>query len=233
MELLKRCWRSVIDYFRARTWLVIWLAIFAASLILLAATGQFHTQGNGYPTIYEWSAIAIHVGVWLIAKLALKHDLTEEYLLGLIFGIQWEFLTEPYWTYLPHKVNVLVWRDIPILMLMAWGLAFALALLLSHWIGKKLFGLDAKSLVFDWRILLCDAIAISVVGGAAEWTYGVLLGCWKYEVDFGLGKSPLGLGWEIHIGYMIVMFWYGTTFRVWKMKLEGALPVGSEQANRE
>ena len=48
-------------------------------------------------------------------------------------------------------------------------------------------------------------------------------------MEFGIGKSPLGLGWEIHIGYVIVMFWYGTTFRVWKLKLEGSLPVGPKQ----
>lgn len=230
MGFLRKCWDGFIGYFKARLWLVLWLAIFAVSLALLAVTGQFHTQGNGYPTIYEWSAIAIHVGIWLIAKVFFKRDLTEEYLLGLIFGIQWEFLTEPYWTYLPDKINVLVWKDIPILMLMAWGLAFALSLLLSHWIGRKLFGLSVKEIVFDWRVLLCDALAISVVGGAAEWTYGILFGCWEYNMEFGIGKSPLGLGWEIHIGYIIVMFWYGTTYRVWKLKLEGALPAGPKQA---
>ena len=49
-------------------------------------------------------------------------------------------------------------------------------------------------------------------------------------MPFDLGNSPLGLGWEVHIGYIIVMFWYGTTFRVWKLKLEGALPVNPPPA---
>jgi hypothetical protein len=224
MQLIRRWARGLVGYFKARRWLMLWLGIFAVSLVVLALTGQIHMQGDGYPTGYELGAIGIYSAIWLIAKVAFKRDLTEEYLLGLIFGIQWEFLTEPYWTYLPDKFNVLVWKDIPLLMLMGWGAAFTLSLLLSHWIGKKLFGLDAKSIVFDWRVLLCDAIAISVVGTAGEWTYGILLECWTYNVDFGLGKSPLGLGWEVHIGYLIVMFWYGTTFRVWKLKLEGALP---------
>ncbi len=229
MGSVRKCWRGFVGYFKARPWLVTWIIIFAAGLALLAVTGQVHMQGDGYPTSYELTAVGIYVAIWLIAKVLFKHDLTEEYLLGLIFGIQWEFLTEPYWTYLPDKFNVLVWKDIPLLMLMGWGAAFTLSLLLSHWIGKKLFKLNAKEIVFDWRVLLCDALAVSLVGIGGEWIYGILLGCWEYNMDFGIGKSPLGLGWEIHIGYVIVMFWYGTTFRVWKLKLEGSLPVESKR----
>jgi hypothetical protein len=225
MGMNRSAWGDFIGYFKARPWLVTWLAIFAVSLVVLAVAGQIHTQGDGYPTAYELGAIGIYAGIWIAAKVFFKTDLTEEYLLGLIFGIQWEFLTEPYWTYLPDRFNVLVWKDIPLLMLMGWGAAFTLSLLLSHWFARKIFKLDVRKMVFDWKILFCDAVAVSIVGVAGEWLYGILLGCWVYNVDFGIGKSPLGLGWEIHIGYVIVMFWYGTTLRVWKLKLEGALPV--------
>jgi hypothetical protein len=214
----------VLDYFKARTWLVIWLAVCAAAVVLLAVTGNVHTQGDGWPTALECSCVVIPLAVWALFKLALKIDLAEELLLGTLFGIQWEFLTEPYWTYLPDKFNVLVWstKDIPLLALMGWGTNFALALLLSEWLGKRLFGKEPRQLVIDWRVLLTDTVAIQIVGSAAEWLYGVYFHGWDYTMDFGLGLSPLGLPWEVQIGYTLVFYWYGTTMRVWRLKLEGA-----------
>jgi hypothetical protein len=91
----------------------------------------------------------------------------------------------------------------------------------SNWLARRFFKLTPEKLLFDPRILLCDAIAIQIVGSLAEWTYGILFHCWDYAISFGIGKSPLGLGWEVHIGYVFVFFWYGTTMRVWKSRLEG------------
>jgi len=215
-------WKSIRNYFKNRPWLGMWIGIFSAALILLGVTGNLHTQGNGLPTIYEIGFVSIVIIVWVIAKVFFKNDLTEEYLMGILFGIQWEFLTEPYWTYLPDRFNILAWhgKDIPLLALGGWGTTMTMALVISNWLGKRLFGLSGLKLLFDWRILLCDALAIQFMGTMAEWTCGILLKCWTYNLGFGMGKSPFGLGWEIHIGYMIVMFWYGTTMRVWKYKLE-------------
>ncbi len=203
--------------------LLIWSAIIGAFLTILAVTGLLHTQGDGFPTSYEWGIVGSVVLIWIVARFLFHTDFSEEYLLGFIFGVQWEFLTEPYWTYLPGKFNILAWKDVPIMALVGWCSAFALTLHLSEWLGKKIFQLSGLRLIFDWRILICDAVAIQIVGVSAEWLCGVLLKCWTYNVDFGLGKSPIGLGWELHIGYVIVMFWYGTTLRVWKSKLEGRI----------
>ncbi len=212
-----------LGYFKARPWLVAWLGIFAAAIGLLGLTGNIHLQGSGRPTWLEWSVIIIAAAVWLFAKLVLHTDLSEEYLFGTLFGIQWEFLTEPYWTYLPDRFNVLAWKDIPLMGLAGWGTNFTVALFFSEWIGRKAFKLSAKKIIFDWRVLLCDALSIQLIGSGAEWLYGIHFHGWDYNLGFGMGKSPLGLGWEVHLGYMIVFFWYGTTMRVWKRKLEGAL----------
>ena len=216
---------SFFNYFKNRPWLITWLFIFSLAIIILALTGNIHTQGNGKVTVYEWGLILSTIGIWIIANFLFKRDLTEEYLMGIIFGIQWEFLTEPYWTYLPDKFNVLAWKgkDIPLLALMGWGAVFTLAVIFSNFIGKTVFKLHPKQLIFDWRVLICDAIAIQLFGSFAEWLFGIVFHCWDYNLSFGIGKSLLGLGWEVHIGYMIVMFWYGTTFRVWKLKLENDL----------
>jgi len=222
----KSSWsRGLIGYFSRRRWLVWAAGLFIVVFALLYLTGQIHAQGDGYPTLYELSMPLGAVLIWLFFKFALKQDLIEEFFMGWMFGIQWEIMTEPYWTYLPGKLNILVWagKDIPLLALAGWGPAFTLAILLSEALGKRLFGLNLRKIVFDWRTLVLDAVGIQVVGSLLEWFYGIKLHCWDYNIDFGIGKSPLGLGWEIHIGYMIVMFWYGTTFRVWKLKLEGKL----------
>jgi len=222
MKIFAGIKKALYLYFKARPWLVMWSILIIGCLTLLAAAGQIHTQGNGYPTIYEASVITTAIFVWLIAKFRFKTDLMEEYVLGWIFGIQWEFLTNPYWTYLPGKFNILVWqgKTIPLLGLCGWGTIFTVTLLASNWIGKKVFHLSGKGLLLNWKILVCDAIAIQVMGSLSEWSYGILLHCWDYNINFGMGKSPLGLGWEIHIGYFIVFFWYGTTMRVWKLRLE-------------
>jgi hypothetical protein len=203
--------------------LLLWFSAFVGFLFILAVTGLLHTQGDGYPTVYEWGIVGSVILIWIVSRFVFRTDLTEEYLFGFIFGLQWEFLTEPYWTYLPDRFNILAWKDVPIMALVGWCGAFALTLQFSEWLGKKAFKLSGMQLLFDWRILLCDAVAVQIVGVSAEWLCGVLLKCWTYDVDFGLGKSPVGLGWELHIGYVIVMFWYGTTMRVWKSKLEGRI----------
>lgn len=214
-----------INYFKTRPYLIAWITISTIILTSLAFSGQIYIQGNGYVTIYELSCVIGTIIIWLLAWFIFRKNFIEEYIMGWIFGIQWEFLTEPYWTYLPNKFNVLVWKgkDLPLLAIIGWGTVFTLTVQFSDLIGKTLFKLNSKQLLFNWRVLLCDAIAIQIVGSFAEWLFGILLHCWTYNLGFGIGKSPLGLGWEVHIGYMIVMFWYGTTFRVWKLKMEGQL----------
>lgn len=216
---------KLIGYLKAKPWLIAWIVISTVILAILALSGHIYMQGNGRVTIYELSCVIVAIVVFLIAWFVFKKDFIEEYLMGWLFGIQWEFLTEPYWTYLPNKFNLLVWKgkDIPLLALIGWGTIFTLTVQFSNWIGGKFFKLTPKQLLFNWRVLLCDAIAIQIIGSLAEWIFGILLHCWNYNLSFGIGKSPLGLGWEVHIGYMIVIFWYGTTFRVWKLKLEGQL----------
>lgn len=217
--------RRLVGYLAARPWLLAFLVAVGGGLALLAVTGNLWLQGNGRVTVYEWGTLLVTLALWLGAWLFFRRDLTEELVLGWVFGIQWEFLTEPYWTYLPDKFNVVAWhgKDVPVLALVGWGAVFALTMLLTDWLGKRLLGKPPAKLLFDWRVLLIDAAAIQVVGTAAEWFLGIHLGCWQYNLGFGIGTSPLGLGWEVHIGYMIVMFWYGTTYRVWKLRLEGAL----------
>jgi hypothetical protein len=214
---------TLIRYFRRRPWLLVFLAVVALGLWALRASGNLHLQGNGRVTVYEWACVAATVLVWLVARLGCKTDLIEEYVMGWIFAAQWEFLTEPYWRYIPDKFNVVAWRDIPILALVGWGPTFALTLLLTNWLGRRLFRLDPRQLMFDWRVLALDVLAIQLIGSSAEWLLGVHFHCWDYTMPFGIGRSPLGLGWEVHIGYAIVFFWYGTTMRVWKYKMEGAL----------
>ena len=42
--------QRIAGYFRARTWLWVWLIIFAVSLLILGVTGNLHTQGTGSVT---------------------------------------------------------------------------------------------------------------------------------------------------------------------------------------
>ncbi len=210
-----------INYFKHRPWLIIWISACTIGLIFLASMGLIHSQGNGKATIFELSCVIIAIAVWLIAFFKFKVDLTSEYIMGWLFGISWEFLTEPYWTYLPDKFNILVWRDIPLLALVGWATNFSLTIHFSQWIGKTFFKLSGENMLFSWKILLCDAIAIEIICSSAEWLYGVVFHCWNYNMNFNIGKSPLGLPWEVHIGYVVIMFWYATTLRVWREKMDG------------
>jgi len=225
MKIFQSGCQSVWKYFQARLWLRIWFGIMVAASVLLYATGQIHTQGGGWPTSYELYALGNAIGVYVVARIFFKQDLIEEYFLACLFGIQWEIMTEPMWTYLPDKFNILVWqgKDIPLFAVFGWGNIFVVSILASDWLGKRLFRIAPRKLLFDWRILVCDAVAIQVLGSFSEWLFGIYFHCWDYVYSAGIGKSPLGLGWEIHLGYFFIMFWYGTTMRVWKLKLEHKL----------
>ena len=225
MRIFRSWCKALRGYFKARLWLRIWTVILAGALVLLYATGQIHAQGSGYPTIYEMYAVLNALGIYVFARIYLKQDLIEEYFMACLFGIQWEIMTEPFWTYLPDKFNILVWqgKDIPLFAAFGWGNIFVVSVLASNWLGRKFFGLSPEKLLFDWRVLICDAIAIQVLGSFSEWLFGIVFHCWDYMYSAGIGKSPLGLGWEVHLGYFFIMFWYGTTMRVWKLKLEHKL----------
>jgi len=225
MRLFRAWGKALGGYYKARPWLKRWTMIGVAGLALLAVTGQFHVQGNGLPTIFEISSLLITIGIYTLSRIFFKQDLIEEYFMACLFGIQWEIMTEPMWTYLPGKFNILVWqgKDIPLFAAFGWGNIFVVSLLASNWLGRRLFGLSPRKLLFDWRVLLCDALAIQVLGSFSEWLFGIVFQCWTYDLPAGIGVSPLGLGWEIHLGYFFIMFWYGTTMRVWKLKLEGEI----------
>ena len=72
-------------------------------------------------------------------------------------------------------------------------------------------------------ILICDMIAAQLIATPLESFVGIYLKSWRYDIDFGLGKSPLGIPWEVQIGYCIIVFWYATTMRVWNRKMDGEL----------
>ena len=217
--------RPFIDYFRQRPWLIAWLAVVSAGLLVLGLTGHIYIQGNGRITTYEIQSFLFAIAVWCVAKFIFKKDLTAEFVLGATFGCQWEFLTWSQWTYQPDKFNILIvhrW-GLPLIMIPCWGSILALIICFSNFLAKKVFRIPYKKLIFDYRILLCDMVSAQVIGCTIEAIVGIWIRAWTYDIDYGLGNSPVGLPWYVHIGYGIVIFWYATTMRVWNRKLDGEL----------
>lgn len=212
-------------YFTDRPWLIAWFAVVTAALLILGLTGHIYIQGDGNITTYEVQAFLFATAVWCIAKYGFKKDLTAEFILGATFGCQWEFLTWSHWTYLPDKFNILIvhrW-GLPLIMIPCWGSILALVICFSNFLAGKVLKIPYKKLIFDKRILLCDMIAVQVIGCVIEAIVGVWIKAWTYDIDYGMGKSPIGLPWDIHIGYCIIIFWYATTMRVWNRRLDGDL----------
>ncbi|MCK5149281.1 hypothetical protein KAR48_21175 [bacterium] len=89
---------------------------------------------------------------------------------GFIFGVFNEFCFEFCWTYNPI-MGPMIWRDVPFLILLAWGSMALLALSISDLIQKR-FGCR-----FQW---FCDLMFFGVIGYAAERLL-YFRGCWQYS----------------------------------------------------
>lgn len=160
--------------------------------------------------------------VWYIFCRALKRDITGDMLVGTLFGIFNEFTAEPITDYY-FKINF--YKDIPIIIPIAWGMMFALTIYLS----EKLYALflnQKKIVPGDKRILLLDLLSGLAIGFPLE-TLGSKSGLWKYNfeaVGWDLGKIPfLDMPLEVLVAYGLLMLTGPTVVRYWEGSFEGRL----------
>ncbi len=99
---------------------------------------------------------------------------------GLCFGLYNEFLFEFCWDYSP-ALAPFVWRDVPLVVVLGWGVIGILALSISDrlrsWIGRRFPRLDIHPIVL---LLLLDVLLYLSIGVSQEIVLSEK-GYWKYN----------------------------------------------------
>ncbi len=129
--------------------------------------------------LYAWRGelytLASIVSTWFAIKWIFKKNPTIYMLAGALVGLANEFMTEPLWTY---HMQFYLWRDISPFTILGWGPLFAIIVLGSEALYKKLF---PSSPVRNWKIILTDLMVGAPLMVAGE-TLGLrVLHIWEYN----------------------------------------------------
>ncbi|MEW6617842.1 MAG: hypothetical protein AB1422_00575 [bacterium] len=133
----------------------------------------------------------------------------------LIFAIGWEILTEQCWTY---KCPMPIWRDLPLSILFGWLFVMVLSQVVSEEFYRGVKG-EPQINPFDPLLLLCDAGSMCIIGSIHETLCYKAWNMWDYHaIVFPI--SPLGIPYEVIIGYPGIAILCFTTLRVWQRVID-------------
>jgi hypothetical protein len=147
----------------------------------------------------------------------LGKSIWRQWIAGVVLGILFELLTEPYWNY---HLSFYLFRDLSPIIMLGWGSSFVLVVNFSEWIYKRIFKRKRVD-IFDRRLFITDFLASLVVLTAMEYVGVNILHGWDY--------NSAVLGWQIMIPYLnlplealfglaIVAFMLPTYVRHWGQK---------------
>ncbi len=165
-----------------------------------------------------WGFIQVPL-VWYLFRRFGKRNVTGELIAGTIIGAFIEFATEPLWDY---HLKVTVYKDVPLVIVIGWGMMFTLATCLSEWMYKKVTG---KTVVDDRdkRLLLLDVVCAVAVALPIE-KLGLATGVWTYRYDllqWDWGKVPFfNMPLEALFGYALLMLIGPSYVRHWQREFE-------------
>lgn len=170
-------------------------------------------------TIMEiWSFLQLPVA-WLVFRKFAKRNVLGELIAGAIIGVFIEFSTEALWDY---HFRITVYKDIPLCVILGWGLMFTLATYFSERLYRWVFRKDSVDDT-DKRIFLTDAFSALAIALPLE-KLGLVLGLWEYNPEIGQwewGQIPFfDMPWEVLFGYTVLMLVGPTFVRHWERELE-------------
>jgi uncharacterized membrane protein len=126
----------------------------------------------------------------LLSRIIGKRWYAGYFLGGLAFGIYNEFCFEFCWTYSP-ALAPMIWRDVPLIVVLGWGLVALVSLTLSNAIIVKCRVLN------PWMDKLLDVLFFFCLGYSIELIMSKL-GYWKYNFDM------MEIPWSQVMGYFFV-----------------------------
>jgi hypothetical protein len=172
--------------------------------------------------LLEIGAYALVFFAWFFFRRFLHRNITGDILVGAFIGTFTEFISEPLCNY---HLTLTFYKDIPLVVPLAWGMMYAMAV----YVSEKLYSFATGLHVIkpgDKRIFLFDVLGGVLVGFPLE-TAGTWLKVWEYNsnvVNWNLGLVPLlGMPWETLIAYGLLMLTGPTVVRYWQGSFEGRL----------
>jgi hypothetical protein len=130
--------------------------------------------------VLELVSFVVPVAVWLGFHLVLKRNVLGDMIAGFVVGCFVELFTASYWNY---HFAITVYKDLPLCVLLGWGMMFALGAyvseLLYRWWTKRsqIAPDDPRVLVTDilgGLVIVVPAEVVSLRSGIYEYNYSVL-----------------------------------------------------------
>ncbi len=148
-----------------------------------------------------WEVVALFsfLAVFWLGK-KVKILLLGEFIIGVLWGIFWEFLAREHFLYKGFLIYI---RGVPLAILVLWGVVVAGLILLSNLIRNYF---NIRGLV--WQAV-CDVLTAGSLGTVFEYLGSHQLGMWSYPV--GTELYPLldvpwkwVIGWSIMVGLFVM-----------------------------
>jgi len=152
-----------------------------------------------------WEAVALLATVCVFALgRRLKRNYLGPYLIGLLYGLWWELSAEAFFDY--SGFTIYIWRDVPLAIVLLWGVVIAGLLELSDLAQRKFKLLKSKLA----NCLVWDVLLAAFIGWTLEFSGAKLFGMWSYP-DLPVGPMIAGVparwlaGW-IFVGLFVLAF---------------------------
>ena len=167
--------------------------------------------------IGEWASLLIFSCALLIARLVFKKNLTGMFLAGMILGAAVEFITEVYWDY---HLNVYIWKDISLFVILGWGYSFSFFVLISNFVNRMM---NSSKIIppSNIRILLCDAALAPIWFIPNELIAMKVLHLWDYSAVSGFTQLIPWINYPLEavIGSVALGMVMPTFIRHWEYEL--------------
>lgn len=161
-------------------------------------------------TLWEVIAVISTILVFLYSYYGnLKKSGLTAYFVGIILGLIWEMSTEPLFNYSSQNFGIFIWKDIPLAIIMGWGVTIAGFQIISDKIHKN-YKIKANS----WKSLFSDMAVAGALGFMLEYLGSHNFALWTYPPT----DLPLIAG--IPIVWLIGWFYLGTLYLTFIRRLE-------------
>lgn len=145
---------------------------------------------------YTWDILAVIGTILIFAYSCHQKKYLIAYAWGIVYGLLWEISTESLFNY-QQIFAFYIWKDIPLAIIVGWGISIAGFQIISDLIQKK-YKIKYHSL----KAIACDILVAGIFGIFMEFLGSNNLALWTYPLSELPILANMPITWPI--GWIII-----------------------------